>query len=412
MVEAALYILTGLTVYGGGHHLYLGINRTLAAPHLRIGGLYLLLSAFAFSSALTYQQPNLEMLLPAGKLAVSLGIILWASLVWHIAFRTDYKPLLLLDALTAVWAIFLVRNLTSPNSLLYADVTPVKQTRLSGETVDLLFTNISPWWTAVELTMLASLLFCLYACYRLYLRGPKALALVNATGLVLLGLVTLFDHFVSIQLIQAGYLTPFGFLLFLLPGSLYPLLQDWRKQRRSRQVPVYNLPYMPDQASFHSDISQLHTPFREGPIKTHLRTTTKRETPQESVSAHMKTVARGSAPDSDKEPPSEAAGAAAMGAANAQKRSKKTTGTGITVEPAPQLDTAKLHTISDNLIDIAVYATMALNRFKRGDADPQTLTALCKKVRSQAIKTRRLANELVRPEQTEDKQEPSARNRP
>jgi hypothetical protein len=54
-----------------------------------------------------------------------------------------------------------------------------------------------------------------------------------------------------------------------------------------------------------------------------------------------------------------------------------------------------LTAVTDNLIDIAVYATMALNRFKRGDADPQTLESLCKKVRSHAIKTRRLAAQLV-----------------
>jgi hypothetical protein len=56
-----------------------------------------------------------------------------------------------------------------------------------------------------------------------------------------------------------------------------------------------------------------------------------------------------------------------------------------------------LNTVSDNLIDIAVYATMALNRFKRGDADPQVLETLCRKIRTKAIKTRRMANSLSRP---------------
>ena len=49
----------------------------------------------------------------------------------------------------------------------------------------------------------------------------------------------------------------------------------------------------------------------------------------------------------------------------------------------------------NNLIDIAVYATMAMNRFKRGDADPQVLEDLCKKVRSKSIKTRRLVNQYT-----------------
>ena len=63
-------------------------------------------------------------------------------------------------------------------------------------------------------------------------------------------------------------------------------------------------------------------------------------------------------------------------------------------------DQPDLNTVSDNLIDIAVYATMALKRYKRGGADPQVQESLCEKIRSKAIKTRRLANKLSRPGKT------------
>lgn len=402
MVEAALYILTGLTLYGGSHHLYLGVNRASADPHVRLGALYLLLAAFAFASALTFQPPNLDTLLPAGKLAIGLGIVLWASLLWHIALRCGYKPLLLLDALTAVWAIFLVRNFTSPNSLLYADVTPVRQTLLSGETVGLLFSRISPWWIAVEVAMLVSLLFCFYACYRLYRRGQHTLALVNITGLVLLGLITLFDHLVSVQLIQAGYLAPFGFLLYLLPSSLYPLLRDWRRKHAPEPAPVYNLSYMPEQASFHTDVSQLHTPLGDKAVKKPLDVAAPRESGRGTTTTSIKPVSVESAPH--KAPSAEAGSVATLEVSESpQRQEKKNTGTDGANRPLSPLDTETLHVVSDNLIDIAVFATMALNRFKRGDADPQTLEALCKKVRSQAIKTRRLANQLGSAQQGDDK---------
>ncbi len=391
MAAAALYILTGLTLYGGVHHLYLGARRPDGKPHLQLGGLYLLVAGFALGSALTYQLAALEALLPAGKLDISLGILLWVGLVWHVAFRTGCKPLIALDLLTAVWVIFLVRNLTEPNSLLYADVTPVKQTLLSGETLGLFFTSISPWWTAVELSMLASLLFCFYACYNLYQRGQRAPALVTAAGLVLLGLVTLFDHLVSIQVIRAGYLAPFGFALFLLPESLYPLARDWRKKRVPDTPPViHNLTYMPDQATFHSDVSQLRTP-RQGGV---------REYPDNGAGGHrLRTDQRAAAVD------------ATAGKGNARIRSVADASPAVAVAtrprpvasvsaipPTPAVDPVILTAVTDNLIDIAVFATMALNRFKRGDADPQTLESLCKKVRSHAIKTRRLAAQLVPPD--------------
>jgi len=387
MTEAALYILTGLTLYGGAHHLYLGFNRSTTNPQLRIGALYLLLAAFAFSSALADQAPNLATRILAGKWAISLGIILWVGLVWHIALRSRYKPLLFLDALTAVWAIFLVRNITSPNSLLYADITPVQRTLLSGESIGSLFILISPWWNAVELAMLVSLVFCFFACYRLYLRGRRTMAVVDAGGLALLSLVVLFDHFVSVQFVQAGYLAPFGFLLFLLTGSLYPVLQDWYNKYWTKPAPIYNLTYMPDHASFHTDVAHLHAPVHEEPVKTHSA---------EIAPAQTTSVARETTPDTEPQRETSTAGATQASTHHASRA----------VEPASKLDTTSLHIISDNLIDIAVYATMALNRFKRGDADPQTLASLCKKVRSQAVNTRRLVNQLVRPELSDERRKP------
>jgi hypothetical protein len=382
MAEAALYILTGLTLYGGAHHLYLGARRPDDYPQLQLGGLYLLVAGFAFSSALTYQLAALGALLPSGKLDISFGIFVWVGLVWHVAFRTGCKPLLLLDLLTAVWAIFLIRNLTEPNSLLYAAVAPVS----SAETLGPFFTTVSPWWTAMELAMLASLLFCFYACYYLYRRGRRAPALVTAAGLGLLSVVTLFDHLVSIQVIHASYLAPFGFVLFLLPASLYPLVRDWRQQRGPVAPPViYNLTYMPDQATFHTDVSQLRTPLPGNPSQ-----------PGDNQSGRCVTPVRGASSRDDNRPRSTLVEMPAFSPAAA------VTGPQLPADsrpraaapPTPVVDSVVLGAVTNNLIDIAVYATMALNRFKRGDADPRTLESLCKKVRSQAIETRRLVTRL------------------
>ena len=383
MAEAALYILAGLTLYAGGHHLYTGMVRTSAYPHWQLGGLYLLLAGFALTSGMTFQSPTLETLLPTGKLDISFGLILWTAMVWHVAFRTGYKPLIMLDLITAAWAILLVRNLMAPNSLLYADVTPVERTLLSRETLAFYYTSVSPWWSAVELAMLGSLVFCFYACYRQYRRGQQTLALVTATGLGLLGLVTLHDHLVTTQVIRAEYLAPYGFLLFLLPASLFPLLIRWRQQRAQKKTPpIYNLPYMPDQASFHTDVSQLGAPLKFGTERKHRR-------PAVAESAAAAFAVNVASSDINK-----------RGAGAARPAPGPTTA--VPAEPdepaAPAINTLLLHTVTDNLIDIAVFATMALNRFKRGDADPQTLEALCKKIRTQAIKTRRLTHQLVPPD--------------
>jgi len=384
MTEAALYILTGLTLYAGGHHLYLGYNRAAVNwLHLQLGGFYWLLAVFALASGLTLQTSTLDILLPAGKLQISVGILLWLAVLWHVAFRCHFKPLILLDLMTAVWLIFLVRNLIEPNSLLYADVTPVNQTLLSGETLDFFYSSISPWWTAVEVAMAASLVFCYYAGYRLYRqRQHRELALVILSGAGLLGLVTLHDHLVSIEAVRDGYLAPFGFLLFLLPSSLYPVWKNWRKRRT---VPVvYNLAYLPDQASFHADVSQLRTTMRPGPAPERVSLDT-------AVRPAMRSTGSADRQRSTAQP--------SLHAVNVVKQ--EAAAPAAPVPAPPPVDTATITAVTDSLIDIAVYATMALNRFKRGDADPQVLESLCKKIRTRAIKTRRLTHKLL-PEELQD----------
>ncbi len=71
-----------------------------------------------------------------------------------------------------------------------------------------------------------------------------------------------------------------------------------------------------------------------------------------------------------------------------------------TLVSTSEQDQPSLNIVSDNLIDIAVWATMALKRFKHDEPDPQALEALCKKIRSKAIKTRRMANKLSHPNKT------------
>jgi len=401
MIEAALTILTGTIFYVGAHHLYLGTMRTSTQPHVQLAAMYLLLAGFVLASALMYQSQEISAQIQLARLSMTISILLWVALIWYVAFYTRSKPLLLLDFLTAVWVIFLVRNISSPHGLLYADVTAIDRTMLSGPSLSALYSSVSSWWTAVSFTMLASLLFCFYASFRMFRRGNKQAALVLVSGLSILAATSLADHLLNTRVFHALYLAPFGFIGFLLANSLYLILLDYRNRRKAIQVPIiHRLTFNPERTSFNSALAELQ------PLSG--------EEPEAAVAQAPEFAA---ATDWENLPPGERGSPGREGALRDEaavhisvikpgtKAGSKDccgeTGTQTAWQKRPtpmsQRDQSSVNTVSDNLIDIAVYATMVINRFKRGDADSQLIETLCRKIRTRAIKTRRMANRLSHP---------------
>jgi len=401
MVEAALYIITGTILYAGTHHLYLGTTRTSTQPHAQLAAMYLLLAGFVLVGALMYQPQEISTRLQLARLFMTIGILLWAALIWHVALHTRSKPLILLDLLTAAWVIFLIRNIGSPHGLLYADSASIDLTSLSGQNLSALYTGVNGWWTAVKFTMLASLLFCFYAGLRMFRRGNKQTALVLVSGLSILAATSLADHLLNTRVFHALYLAPFGFIGFLLANSLYLILLDYRNRRKAIQVPIiHRLTFNPERTSFNSALAELQ------PLSG--------EEPEAAVAQAPEFAA---ATDWENLPPGERGSPGREGALRDEaavhisvikpgtkagsKDSCGETGTQTAWQKRPtpmsQRDQSSVNTVSDNLIDIAVYATMVINRFKRGDADSQLIETLCRKIRTRAIKTRRMANRLSHP---------------
>ena len=400
MVEAALTVLTGTLLYAGAHHLYLGTTRTSTQPHLQLAAMYLLLAGFVLASALMYQSQEISAQVHLARIAMMMAILLWIALIWYIAFYSRSKPLILLDLLTAAWVVFLIRNMGSPHGLLYADIAPMT-----------LYAGVNSWWAAIKFTMLASLLFCFYAGFRMFLRGDKQAALALVSGLSILVAASLADHLLNTSVIHTLHLAPFGFIGFLLANSVYLIHLDYRNRRKAIQAPViYSLTFNPGQTSFDSKLSDLQSlPDKEPEVAVAY-------VPESAATEDRETLSFSTFLPADEGRRLRREGAlgykvnceAREGALGQKAVDTKVieaateAGGKETPRQEPPMPMSKrgqssLNTVSDNLIDIAVYATMALNRFKRGDADPQVLETLCRKIRTKAIRTRRMANKLSRP---------------
>jgi hypothetical protein len=71
-------------------------------------------------------------------------------------------------------------------------------------------------------------------------------------------------------------------------------------------------------------------------------------------------------------------------------------------ETLPAMDRSELARISDNLVDIIVYATMALKRFERGRYDREGMEVLYRKIRAKAMKAHRRARRLSIPDKPDN----------
>jgi hypothetical protein len=213
---------------------------------------------------------------------------------------------------------------------------------------------------------------------------------------MVLAVTSFADLLISMELLQSAYLTPFGFLVFLLACSIYPGLQAILKQQAGAAAPSsYNLTFNLHQPRAAAQTPVTRAPLRqapatdiEHPVEAELALEQAPPSPGFAARIEAEAVEMPGPVERKAPPPPKPAGKPA-------ERKTRAAQPPPGRKAAPQPDDATITLMSDNLIDIAVHATMLINRVKRGDLDPGTVEELCNKVRTQAIETRRIASRLM-----------------
>ncbi len=346
-------MLTGAAIYGGAHHLYHGVHNRAGHPHVIHAVMFFLLAGFALFSAGASTAHSAAELSLSGKLSVSLGILLFATLPWFVALLLKQRAGALPVVLTYVWGAFLLINIASPHSLLYQDITALNQIQPSGQPYVALHTAANPVWHLVEIAMLSTLICSMYLCLKQYRKAGKDMVIAPAAGLVLLLCTTLFDFFVHASLIHSAYLAPMGFLLFLITASLHRQpLPDVAKQQAREDTSPYQVMLNFNQAPVQAPVQDLQTVSTDMPADTNKEVTQPARLERNLVED--------------------------------------------TVESQIRIDNPTVDRVSDGLVDIAVHATMILKRLEHKKLNAVELEELSRKVRTQAIETRRITYQMLR----------------
>jgi hypothetical protein len=356
MIEPILFMATGAALYGSVHHLYHGAQHRSGYPHVMHAMMFLLLAGFTLSGTSSGFVHSLTEFSLFSKLSVTLGILLFATLPWFITLLLQQRAGIVPALITFVWSTLLLLNIASPYSLLYQDVMMSNAIPDAGLPSVTFQTIASPVWHLIEISMLGTLAYALYLCLKHYQGHGKKVAAAPVAGLLLLLTTTVYDFLVYADLIHSTYLAPLGFLLFLAAaGAGWRSEPDRTDQRGLEDANHYqltlNFNQVPDQhlqkvpTDIASDTETTVTQLTHQPIE-------------------QKDIADAPAPP-----------------------------------PPLRVDNPVVDRVSDSLVDIAVDAGLILKRLEKGDIDTVELRELGRKVRNQAIETRRLTHRMLRTEQ-------------
>lgn len=125
-MTSALYISTGIALYGAVQSLHRATR--VSAARVPVNILYALLclsvASFAVSSAWLQSAPAVFMPL-IGKTVIACGLLSWFTLVWLVSLLLQRQQRGLLIGLSVAWSGLLLLNLSVPASLVYFNFTPV-----------------------------------------------------------------------------------------------------------------------------------------------------------------------------------------------------------------------------------------------------------------------------------------------
>ena len=218
MVVSALYLLAGCAFFGGA----LQTQQSVAASgrrsvvHALLAGMWWVLGLLALANSIFISHSGSDGLLSYETLIryTLIGqFLLWFLLIWLVVTLTHVQLTLIPTVLSGVWLFLLIVSIRIPLELFIANLPQHSSATVPGAT--------NNWWLNIYIVILATFIYCQFACYQLYMSGYRNLSRIIAGGLILLLETSIYDFMVTINLIHSPTITVFGFLGLLLLISFY-----------------------------------------------------------------------------------------------------------------------------------------------------------------------------------------------
>ena len=186
----SLYLLAGIMVYATAHHFAIAIKPPRDHEHLVFAGMCLSAVPLAILHAHALNASDIAGFAWALKWSIGSMMLFMILYLWFIALHTGKLLRPLLGALSVLFAMLFVVNLTLPNSLQYDQIDRLHSLQLPwGERVTHADGHNGYWAYITIAIVIVAFGYTLYAMVDKYLRSRRFvdLCMLFAVGLFLLG---------------------------------------------------------------------------------------------------------------------------------------------------------------------------------------------------------------------------------
>ena len=217
----SIAVVAGLCLAFGILYLFIAVRRASERTQALLFGLFALAYAGAIMAARSsYLADTLEQYVAADRAANVFTAFGLPLLIWFVAVYTNWRPRIVLWAITGAYAITGLAAVFAPDLLIDVSAGVDAVTFPWGETVLMTQVGTAALYPIAVLTLLSSMLYVVVADIRQFRRGDRQQAIVLALGLGWFLFTAVEETLVELGAIDFVFLTDFGFLGFVLMMSL------------------------------------------------------------------------------------------------------------------------------------------------------------------------------------------------
>ena len=217
----SIAVVAGLCLAFGILYLFIAVRRSSERTQALLFGLFALAYAGAIMAARSsYLADTLEQYVAADRAANVFTAFGLPLLIWSVAVYTDWRPRIVLWALTGAYAIPGLAAIFAPDLLINVSAGVESVTFPWGETVLMTQAETAVLFPITVLVLLSSMVYVVAADIRQFRGGDRQQAIVLALGVGWFLFTAVEESLVELGAIDFVFLTDFGFLGFVLMMSL------------------------------------------------------------------------------------------------------------------------------------------------------------------------------------------------